>query len=47
MAEENPGNPKPPDEGIATSYHVKWGPLPPNYVGRIVLQVREQEGRAE
>ena len=33
------------DEGCATSNHLKWGPLPPNYVGRIAQHVRKGDGR--
>ena len=45
--EENPGEPsrEPSDEGCATSYRLKWGPLPPNDVCRIAQHVSEGEGR--
>ena len=43
------GNPRnitarwPPDDGSATSYYLKWGPLLPRDVVRIALHIREEE----
>ena len=31
-------------EGCATSHWLKWGPLPPNELGRIAQHVRKGEG---
>ena len=33
------------DEGCATSQGLKWGPLPPNYIGRTTQPFREGGGR--
>ena len=33
--------------GHATSHRLKWGPFPPNEVGRIVQHIRKGEGRKE
>ena len=33
------------DEGHMTSQHLKWGPLPPNDVGKIAQYFRKGEGR--
>ena len=33
------------DEGCATSHRLKWSPLPPNDVCRILQHVREEKGR--
>ena len=35
------------DEGSASSHHLKWGPLPQNYLGRIPQYIRDGEGRKE
>ena len=37
----------PSNEDCATSYRLKWGPLPPNEVGRITQNVRERERERE
>ena len=34
---------RPSDEGYLTSLLLKWGPLPPNDVDRIVQRVKERE----
>ena len=49
-AEENPGKPQlgeTVDEGSANSHILKWGPLPPNEVGRITQHIRNGRGRKE
>ena len=49
-AEENPGKPQlgeTVDEGSANSHILKWGPLPPNEVGRIAQHVKKGEGGKE
>ena len=33
------------DEGVVRSQRLKWGPFPPDEVGRIVQHVRKGEGR--
>ena len=48
MAGENPGKPWLKDRLMkATILRHKWGPFPPNKVGRIAHQVKEEEGRKE
>ena len=37
----------PSDVGCAISHYLKWGTLPPNYVGNITQYVREAEGREQ
>ena len=47
-AEENPRKAQVGDHlirGCATSHRLKWGPFPPNEVGRIAQHVRKGEGR--
>ena len=47
-AKENPRKPQLGDrlmKGCATSHRLKWGPFPPNEVGRIEQHVRKGEGR--
>ena len=47
-AEEIPGNPsvrRPSDEGAMRPVHLKWGPFPPNKVGKIAQHVRKGVGR--
>ena len=47
-AEENPTKPQQGDrlmKGCATSHRLKWGPFPPNEVGRIAQHVRKEEER--
>ena len=41
--EENPGKPQLGDRLSATSHHLKWGPTPPNEVGKIALHVRKRK----
>ena len=46
--DKNHGKPQLGDrlmKGLWTSHRLKWGPLPPNEVGRIAQQVRKGEGR--
>ena len=38
---------RPSDEICATSHPLKWNPLPPNDVDRIVQHVRDKEGTKE
>ena len=47
-AEENPAR-RPSDEGaVSISHRLKWGPFPPNEVGRIAQHSgREKEGNKE
>ena len=50
MADEAPGksqNKRSSDEGCATSYRLKWGPLHPDEVGRIAQHVGEGEGKKD
>ena len=45
---ENPGKPQLGDrlmKGRATIHRLKWGPYPPNEVGRIAQHVSKGEGR--
>ena len=35
------------DYDFVISHFLKWGPLPPNEVGRIAQHVKEEEGRRE
>ena len=47
-AEENPRKPQLRNrlmKGCANSHRLKWGPFPPNEVGRIAQHVRKGEGR--
>ena len=49
-ADENPGKLELGDSlirGCAISHRLKWGPFPPNEVGRIAQHVRKGEGRKE
>ena len=32
---------------LGDHHHLKWGPLPPNYIGRIAEHVRDGEGKKE
>jgi hypothetical protein len=47
--EENPRKPQLGDwwRGCATSHPLKWGPFPPNEIGRIAQHVRKGEERIE
>ena len=42
---KNTSTKRPSDEGCVTSHSLKWGPLPPNEVGRITQHIREGEGK--
>ena len=47
-AEENPRKPRLGDrplKGLCDRHRLKWGPFPPNEVGRIAQHVRKGEGR--